>query len=54
MCLHEFPPTKNFFFFKDIFPPPFPLKSEDITEEVLLPQTLKDSDIDWAEKRLRL
>jgi len=30
MCLNEYPPTKNFFFFKDIFAAPFPLKPEDI------------------------
>ena len=26
MCLQEYPATKNYFFFKDIFEAPFPLK----------------------------
>jgi hypothetical protein len=46
MCLEEYPPTKNYFFFKDIYEAPFPLKPQDIDEEILLPNPLKDSDID--------
>lgn len=46
MCLDEYPPTKNYFFFRDIFEPPFPLKPEDMSHDVLLPIALKDTDID--------
>jgi hypothetical protein len=54
MCLQEYPATKNYFFFKDIFPPPFPLKPEDVEEEVLLPVPLRDTDIDLRERRVRV
>lgn len=53
MCLNEYPPTKNYFFFKDILEPPFPLKPEDIDDEFLLPPPLKDSDVDWRERKVK-
>lgn len=54
MCLKEFPPTKNYFFFKDCFLPPFPLKPEDMDEDVLLPHPLKDSEVSWQDKKLKI
>lgn len=54
MCLQDYPPTKSYFFFKDIFEPPFPLKPEDVEEEVLLPLPLRDTDIDLRERKVRV
>jgi hypothetical protein len=54
MCLEEYPATKNYFFFKDIFDPPFPLKPEDVEEDVLLPVPLRDTDIDLRERKVRV
>ncbi len=54
MCLKEYPATKNYFFFKDIFDPPFPLQPDDVEEEVLLPLPLKDSEVDLKEKKIKV
>jgi hypothetical protein len=54
MCLQEYPPTKSYFFFKDVFPPPFPLKPEDVDEDILLPAPLKESEVDLKDKRLKI
>lgn len=53
MCLTEYPPTKNYFLFKDIFDPPFPLRPEDVDEELLLPQPLRETDLDLRERKIR-
>ena len=43
----------GYFFFKNYLPAPFPLKPEDIHEEVLLPEPLRDVDVNWGEKKLK-
>lgn len=52
MCLQENPPPRVFFLFREVFQPPFPLQPKDIVDNILLPQPLLDSEVDFARRKL--
>jgi hypothetical protein len=47
MCLEQFPPTKIFLIFRDVLDPPFPLTVENLSENIFLPEPLRDIDVDF-------
>jgi len=51
MCLEQFPPAKIFFLFRDVIDAPFPLTVQNLSEDVLLPEPLREIDVNFKERK---